>query len=193
MQQPIGVKKGTTINLIRDILKSEMNLADERIFYYNEDYVLPEDHGLWVIVAFNGSKLYANRNSTFIDEKTGNFMERQSVNTQEQITVHLMSFGLEALERQYEVPQALASIYAQNLQSAQAFKIAPIMNVIDASEQEGGRINYRFDWRVTVLSWQDKIKETEYYDGVITKLTVASGTPKNATVEFNPAVKPVGL
>jgi len=185
-----GIKKGTTINLIRQILMAEMNLPDERIFYYNQDYVLPTDDGLWVIVAFSGSKLYGNRSTTFTDEKTGDFMERQVVHTQEQITVHLMSYNLEALERQYEVPQALASIYAQNLQSQATFKIAPIMNVVDASEQEGGKINYRFDWRITVLSWQEKIKLVEYYDSIVTKLTVADGSTKNLTDQFDPAIKP---
>ena len=127
--------KGTTLSLIRNILKSEMNLQDERIWYYNQDYKIPDDKGLWVIVGYQGSKLYANRNSTGIDSK-GDFVERQNVNTQEQISVQLMSYNLEALERKEEVPQALASIYSQNLQRQLSFKIAPIMNVADASYLE---------------------------------------------------------
>ena len=61
-------KKGTSLELLRNIIKSEMDLPDERIFYYNQDYVLPEDKGLWVIIGFQGSKLYFNRSSTFIDK-----------------------------------------------------------------------------------------------------------------------------
>ena len=121
MVETVGTKKGTTIELIRDILKSEMNLPDERIYYYNQDYVLPDDDGLWVIVSYQASKVYANRNSNYIDGKTGSFNEAQNVNTQEQITVHLMSFNLDALKRKEEVLQALASMYSQNLQSSCAF------------------------------------------------------------------------
>lgn len=182
--------KGTTINLIRDILLNEMNLKPERIFYYNQDYDIPPDGGLWVIVAYQGSKPYANRNSTFTDSKTGDFMERQNLNTQEQIVVHLMSYGLEALERKEEVPMALASIYAQNLQSAQSFKIAPITPIVDRSEVEGGRINYRFDVMLTVLSWYEKIKVTEPYDTFETQLTVSDGSPKNFQVTFDPSKNP---
>lgn len=196
MSQTVGIKKGTTINLIRDILKSEMQIPDERIFFYNEDYVLPDDNGLWIIVAFSGSKPYSNRNSTFLDVKTldinGNptFMEKQNISVQELITVHMMSYNLDALERMYEVPQALVSLYAQNSQTDATFKIAPIMNVVDASEQEGGRINYRFDWRVTVLSWQEKIKPAQYYNTFKTQLTVSDGAPTNMTENFDPSVKP---
>ena len=181
--------KGTTLNLIKNIIKSEMDLPDERIFYYNQDYVLPEDKGLWVIVGFQGSKLYFNRSSTFTDEK-GNFSERQNVNTQEQISVQLMSFNLEALERKEEVPQALASIYSQNIQRQCGFKIAPIMNVADASYLEGPEITYRFDWMVTVLSWYEKVKLTEVMPGFLTEVTVADGSPIQQT--FDPSKKTIG-
>lgn len=182
--------KGTTLELIRNILIAEMDLKDDRIFYYNQDYILPADKGLWVIVGYQGSKLYANRNSTGVDSK-GNFVERQNVNTQEQITVQLMSFNLDALQRKEEVPQALASIYSQNLQRECAFKIAPIMNVVDASYIEGPEITYRFDWNITVLSWYEKIKETTPLPGYITELTVADGSPIQK--EFDPSLKPVGI
>lgn len=184
-----GIKKGTTIDLIRNIIMVDMPFPTERIFLYNEDYVLPPDNGLWIIVAYAGSKPYSNRSSTFTDEN-GNFMERQNVNTQEQIVINLMSFDLEALERKEEVLQALASLYSQNVQSQESFKIAPIMPIADRSEIEGGKINYRFDIMLTVLTWYEKIKSADYYDGIITKVTVADGALKNQTVEFNPAINP---
>lgn len=184
-----GIKKDTTIDLIRNIIMVDMPFPTERIFLYNEDYVLPPDNGMWIIVAYQGTKPYSNRNSTFIDEQ-GNFMERQNVNTQEQIIIHLMSFNLEALRRKEEVLQALASMYSQNLQSQESFKIAPIMPIMDRSEIEGGKINYRFDIMLTVLYWYEKIKSANSLPAILTKLTVADGDQNNQTVIFNPAINP---
>ena len=186
-----GIKKDTTIDLIRNIIMVDMPFPTERIFLYNEDYVLPEDNGLWIIVAYQGSKPYSNRNSNFIDEK-GNYMEAQNVNMQEQIIVHLMSFNIDALRRKEEVLQALASMYSQNLQSQESFKIAPIMPIADRSEIEGGKINYRFDIMLTVLTWYEKIKGAAYAPELLTQVTVADGDTAVQTEQFDPAVKPVG-
>jgi hypothetical protein len=146
-----------------------------------------------VIVGFSGGRPYANRNYTGTD-KSGNFVEKQSVNSLEQIMVHLMSYNLEAYQRRYDVPLAIASIYAQQKQSALAFRIGrnPI-GPVDASGQEGPEINYRFDWTLNVLVAAGKIKSADYLENFITELTVADDTSKDLQVTFDPSVKPVGL
>jgi hypothetical protein len=187
------IKDIDTMKRVREILKKEMHLKDDRIFYYNQDYVLPQDKGLWVVIGFAGARPYANRNSTGIN-KDGNFEERQNVNSLEQIMVHLMSYNLEAYERRYDVPLAIASIYAQQKQSEHGFRIArnPI-GPIDASAQEGPEINYRFDWTLNVLVAAGKIKSADFIEGDLIQVTVADGSQKNMQVTFDATKKPAGI
>lgn len=181
-------EKGTTIDLIRNIVMTEMIIPFNRIILYNQDWVLPPDDNLWAIVSFRGSKLYSNNNKTYIDDND-DFVEEQCITTQEQIAVTLMSYNLQALQRKEEVPMSLVSIYSQQVQNRESFKIAPIVSIVDLSDIEGGKINYRFDILITVLSWYTKTKKVLYYENFPTKITVNGGL-QDMTAQFNPAVRP---
>ncbi len=166
----------TSVDIIRDIIKTEMKLADDRVFIYNQKWNIPTDEGLFVVIEYRGSKTLSSRNTTKQDNQ-GNLLEYQDVNMQEQITVQLFSRDLSALQRKEEAIMALASIYAQQQQAALSFYIARIAVIEDLSDLEASAILYRFDIPVVVMSWYEKIKGTDYYNGFRVKVRVNDGQP----------------
>ncbi len=178
----------TTLGLLRDIVKQEMNLKDDRINIYNQKFDIPDDDGLQVFIEYKYSKPYANRNYAKIVD--GNYQEVQSLNTQEQIIVGVYSRNLDALNRKEEVVMALLSTYSQQTQEKNSFQIARIAPIQDLSFVEGAGILYRFDIAVTVLAWYEKVKTQVPYDSFDVTVRVNDGQP-DLTAEFEqPLVDP---
>jgi hypothetical protein len=155
----------TTLDLIRDIIATEMGLSDDRVIIYNQNFRIPAYDDLFVVIEYKGTpKVISNRNVFVPVEGDVSPTEEQNLNTQESIVVGLFSKNMEALQRKEEAVMALASIYSQQVQEANDFQIAKIAPIEDLSALEASALLYRFDIPVTVLAWYKKQKTADYYD-----------------------------
>ena len=154
-------EKQSSIALLREIIRSEMELEDEQIAIYNQNWILPKDDGLHLTVQFIGAQPFSNRN--WVDP-TG-AIEVQDVSMQEMYQIKIMSRSDVALFRKHEVLMAIASIYSQQIQEENSFKIAPISHgFTDVSEVEGvARLNV-YVLTIDVLAWYQKTKSADYYN-----------------------------
>lgn len=161
------------IEILRDIIVNQMALDGERVMFYNQKWDIPPDDGLFVEIEFRYAKPYSNRNQ--LQDIQGVTTEVADVNMQEHYTVRLFSKNLDALRRKEEVLMALASIYSQNQQEKNSFRIAPIMNIQDVSEVEASARLYRFDIDVVVLAWYTKKQAQTYYNTLNVEVIVDEG------------------
>lgn len=150
-----------TVLIIRDIIKTGMALAEDRIFIYNQDYKIPPDRGLFVVIQHNSSQPYSSIN-TF---DSVNNKEKLSVSLREEYTINIMSRNPDAMQRKEEIYLALNSDYARNQQGTYQFKLAWFgQRLINVSALEGGSILNRFVIDISALRSYDKNSDTLYYD-----------------------------
>lgn len=151
-----------SLEIIKNILCEEMNLAKTRVWAYNADVDLPKDSKLFVILHY-GERRPISNNVKYVSTDTG-LEEHQSMNVAEDVIISLLSRGVDARERAHEVHMAFRSTYSQQRQAKEHVHISLLGDVYDASFLEAtSRIN-RFDCRVRVFNSFDKIKTIDYYD-----------------------------
>lgn len=178
----------TSLDLLRDIVQQEMDLADDRIFIYAQPFTLPTDDRLFVNIEYKYSKVYSNRNLTPVN--SGNISEEQNINTQEFLTVQLFSRNFEALQRKEEAVMALRSVYAQQLQEKYSFKLSSTPQILDLTTLEESAMLYRFDIPVVFLSAYQKIKTIEWFNAFTTQVVVNDGEPTVIEQFTQPIVDP---
>jgi hypothetical protein len=182
----------TTIDQLMNILIEEITYIPNfnpklRIFIANQEYNIPKIKGAWIVLNQIGNKVYSNQNSTFIDT-FGNFNEEQDTLTQDVIVISIMSKNEDALRYKEGIAMALRSIYSQQQQEAQTFKIAQTMPLQNLSVLEGGSMMYRFDVTVNVLACYQLIKNQNFFDAFETQVVVNNGG--TIIEEFSPSVLP---
>jgi hypothetical protein len=152
-----------TPQIICDILQTCMTLESDQIWITNTRRSIPEDKRLYVVVGTMGFTPYGSTNR---HEFNGSVMqETLSSWVQETITVDILSYTTEAVERYWEVMASIKSSYSQNLQQTHCIKISEIPTTVnDASEAEGPALIYRIAITLQVLRKYDKIMDVEYYD-----------------------------
>lgn len=153
----------SSLDIIKQILDTEMQMPEGRVWAYNADIDLPKDKNLFIIL-FMTSRNPISNNSKFVSTSTG-MNEVQSMNVVEDIIISLVSQNTEARDRAYEVHLAMNSYFSQKLQAKNKIHISTIGDVYDASFLEAtSRLN-RFDCRIRVFKAYDKIKAlNDYYD-----------------------------
>ena len=151
-----------SLEIIKNILCEEMNLAKTRVWAYNSAVDLPKDNKLFVILHY-GERRPISNNVKYVATDTG-LEEHQSMNVAEDVIISLLSRGVDARERAHEVHMAFRSTYSQQRQAKEHVHISLLGDVYDASFLEAtSRIN-RFDCRVRVFNSFDKIKTIDYFD-----------------------------
>lgn len=152
---------GGPIDILRDILIREMELAKDRVVVYNQKLKIPEDEFLFVVVEYKFSKTLSNRSVVFT---SGSTSEIQDVNMQEFYTIGIFSSNLEALQRKEEVVMALGSQYSQQMQEKNSFQISRVNPIQDVTDLEPTALLYRFDIDIVVAAWYTKTKAADYYN-----------------------------
>ena len=190
MTVPNTITSPTTVDILRDIIKNQMNLVDSRINVYNTKFLIPSDQFLFVTIGYKMSTVYSSRNYT-VQLLGGDYTEYQEINTKESLYVDLFSRGLEALQRKEEAIQALYSIYSQQQQEANTFRIFRIAPIQDQSYLEGSAFLYRFEIPITVFRCYEKVLTPDYYSGFSGAVTVNDGQP-DMTESFSPSTLPEG-
>lgn len=151
--------------IIVDILMHELGIEENRIFIANQDFQIPDSEGLFISVGMSDCVTIANNNYALDNITTGGIDEIQEVYLRENITIDLFSKNIEARQRRWEIQAALKSIYAQQKQELEYFRIYRIPSgFVNSSEAEGGsRIN-RFTITIPCNTWYRKTKTADFYD-----------------------------
>lgn len=152
----------STLDVIKQILDEQMNMAIGRVFAYNSNVDLPKDSDLFIPLFYSERKPVAN-NSKMVTTATG-VEEHQSINMVEDVVISLMSRGTSARDRVQEVFLALNSYFSRNLQAKNKLHISSIGEAYDASFLEATSMFNRFDIKIRVFRSYDKINTVDYYN-----------------------------
>lgn len=150
------------LDVIKNILCTEMKIPIERVFAYNSNMDLPQDTGLFVILSY-GTRNPISNTVKYVETVNG-VEEHQALNVCEEVIISLLSQNTDARERINEVSLAFGSTYSRNMQMKEHIHISLLGSVTDASFLEAtSRIN-RFDCKIRVFKSYEKIKPVDYYD-----------------------------
>lgn len=151
-----------SLDILKTIICSEMQVPKTRVWAYNSNVDLPKDNKLFIVLHY-GARTPISNTVRYVETANG-VEEHQSMNVCEEIFISVLSQNTEARERAHEVLMALNSTFSRNLQAKEHVHIAILGDVYDASFLEAtSRIN-RFDVKTKVFTSYDKIKSVDYYD-----------------------------
>lgn len=151
------------LGLICDIIQSELGLADDQVFLWDQKFTLPNDSRLYVAVSVVSCKPFGNKVEHV--DIAGTFKEVQSTNFYAILGIDICSRSTSALYRKEEVIMAMRSDYAQSQQEVNSFKVATLpTGFVNLSNMEGPAIPYRFNISVPIQYAVSKIKGVPYFD-----------------------------
>lgn len=153
------------LGLVCDIIQKELDLADGRVYLYNQKIFEPKDAGVFVVVQVLKCKPFANTN--IVDGTGAGLDSIQSINMQALISIDIISRDLSALVRKEEVLMALNSNYSESQQELNSFSIGqlpPGAQFVNLSNIDGAAIPYRFNISVSLQYFVRKIKAVPYFD-----------------------------
>lgn len=149
-----------------------MGLNADQIWLRNQNKVIPDDDKLYIIVGIVSSVPFSN--ITEVVPVTVNsiplLQENQRTTIKEDIQIDVVSADIQAAQRAWEVIAACHSLYAQQIQDANSFKIfRNPTHFVDLSGIEGGSTVNRYSIMISVWSWYVKTKilpqtGDNYYD-----------------------------
>ncbi len=153
------------IIILRDIIKTQLSLTDQDIWLFNQDFKIPQTSGLFIILESLNKITFANNNRFVENETEDGINEVQTINITEEISIDLFSKNRDAQTRQNEVMMAFNSYYGREQQELYHFKIAKINQpFLNISQVEGAGMLNRFRLSVSVLSWEERIAATPFYN-----------------------------
>lgn len=175
-----------TLSLIREILLHELCIKPERIVIYNQKFIIPKSPGMMIYIEPKSAPIAIS--TRYLMDSSNN--EHQDSNWLEEISVEIYSRDIEALQRKEEVAMALYSIFSQQVQEKNSFKIFRNKRIIPINEIEGAARLYRFDIECRVQSWYTKTKVAEFFDSFNVNILDEGGDPP-IEIEFTiPATDP---
>ena len=145
--------------VIIDILKDRMTLADGQIWVRSQNRKIPADTKLYLIVGMISTQI--NSAQTYMEEQIIDGLTKQvevnRVQTLENIQIDILSRSNDAITRRWEIIAALKSIYAQQKQEANFFKICrESVSFLDTSSAEGSSQLNRFTLTIPCFVWYKK-------------------------------------
>lgn len=151
----------STLTLVCDILKTELGLASDQIWIYNQKINIPKDSRLYVIVSQVSAVQYAaGKKHSFAPALA---MTHQHV--QETIRIELISSGTLAIDKAQDVIGAFSSDYAEEKGNQVGFRIARIpSSVTDTSFLEVTQQLFRTTIELKILRAYTQSKTAKYYD-----------------------------
>jgi hypothetical protein len=156
---------GSYLQLFCDVLQQELfPNTTQRVWFWDQKVDEPTDDGMFIVCRVLNPKVFGNTNKVCSGDIGAQQVQSAYMNVQLQIDVK--SRSTEALDRLEEIVQALNSIYSQQQQEANAFKIFPVTNnIVDMSGLDGAAIPYRFVLSVKIQYTKTTIKRAApYYD-----------------------------
>jgi len=153
-----------SIKIMADIIKTEMELEDNRIMFHNQKWNLPNQNDIFVSLSYVSQFPYMNKRH-YEDRGVDGFFEVQTLNTRQTIGIDIFSRDNTARLRKEEILLALKSTYAQQQCEKYAVKIAELptsfndISVVEAA----ARLN-RYNISIIIFASFTKEKIVEYYD-----------------------------
>lgn len=133
---------GTALELVCDIIQTEMNLDNGRVYLWDQKINEPTDNGLWIAVSMPLCKPFGN-NISF--DGTSGLQSNQVVNVVANIDIDILSRGPSARDQKEFVIMALNSVYSEQQQEANGFQISRLTtSFINLSQIDGAAIPYRY-------------------------------------------------
>lgn len=166
-----------TLDLIRLIIIEELVIDDDRVSIYNQKFNIPKNSGLFVYIEPKSPPKIISSRNRMLDDGLGGANENQDSNWVEEISIGLYSKNLEAIQRKEEAAMSLHSIYSQQLQETNSFKIFRNVSIIPINEIEGTARLYRFDIECRVQAWYNKVKVAQFLDSHRVEVRVNDGQP----------------
>lgn len=156
-----------------DILKTQMNLANNQIWIRNQNYDIPDTDGLFIVVGMADSQVFSNVN-TPISTESGMSQEIQII-SRDNIQIDIFSRNTDAIFRRSEVLAALNSVYSQQKQEDNSFVIFRLpTSFTNTSSAEGGSNLNRFSIIISCHSWYTQITTlaapNDYYNEFSTEV-----------------------
>lgn len=147
------------IGLVCDIIQKELGLANGRVWIFDQKIFEPKDYGMFVVVQELGCKVFGNS----IKEYNG--VVSQCTNVQSILSIDAISRDTSAMYRKEEIIMALQSVYSEQQQELNSFKLAFIpFGFVNLSNIDGAAIPYRYNISVNLLYSAMKNKAVDYYD-----------------------------
>lgn len=159
--------------VILNILITQMGLANDQGWVRYENELIPPDNRLYIVVGMVDTQVISNTN-TPIPTYDG-MSELLQVVSRENIQIDLFSRTIEALQRRTEALAVLNSIYSQQQQENQQFKIFKVpTSFVNTSAAEGGSNINRFSIIISCHTWfrQEKMLQSpdDYYKDFTTRV-----------------------
>ncbi len=175
--------------IIVNIIKQEMLLANSRVWIRDENLLIPPDKDIFVIVGLMNATPMSN--TTYMETRGEGEesvqWEVSQYQQREDIQIDILSRSTAAKIRKWEIVAALQSFYAQQQQELNNFKIFRIpSSFVNASGAEGGSNINRYSITVACFVWYKKEKLLksplgDYYDDFNTRVddeeTIGTDTP----------------
>lgn len=153
---------GTPLELVCDIIQSQMGLSQGQVYLYNQKINIPTDSRLYVAVGVLSCKPFGNRPRY---TSGSGLTAVQSINMSAQLSIDILSRGPAARDQKEQVLLALSSPYAQSQMELNSFYIAPISSAfVNISEVEAAAIPYRFNISVGLQYFSTLNTATPYFD-----------------------------
>lgn len=154
----------TPLLLFCDILQHELELADGRVYIWDQKIMQPKDSGLYVAVSVPSCHPFAN--TTKPASTDAGLDAQQAVHMMAVVDIDIISRGPAARDRKEEVILALNSIYAQQQQEINGFYVGKLKSAIfnNISGVDGAAIPYRYRISVNMQYTVTKVKAVQYFD-----------------------------
>ena len=180
-----------TIDLLRTIILQYMSLEDERVNIWNQKFTYPTDDGLFIVLEYLASKVYANIPHNVFNSD-GSVSETNIINVQERISIGVFSRSLIAMQQKELVVQALYSNLSIQLQEANGFRIARIAPIQNLTMIEPTANMYRFEIPVIVLASYANTLPINSYIAYQTFVDASNGAATDMTDTFTqPTALPI--
>lgn len=151
------------LQVVADIIQTKMQLENGRVMLYNQQYDIPTDTDLMIIVGEEDSEVVAT--STTTQNKDGVYTETNDAIIRSTVTIDVLSAGDVAQERKHEVILALNSIYSQQMQEANTMRIFQVpVQFVNASEAEASQMLNRYSLKFNIMYKKQMSNAVEYYD-----------------------------
>ncbi len=151
------------LGLFAQILQSELGLASDHIYFWDQKIFQPKDSSLYLAISVERVKPFAN-----VNEFDGvNLISNQYLSVMATLGVDIISRSNEALYRKEEVLLALNSNYSRFQQNANSFLIGQLpagSDFINLSTIDGAAIPYRFRISVNIQYAYTKTQAVPYFD-----------------------------
>ena len=152
-----------SIKVLGDIIKTEMQLADDRIILYNQKWILPNKSDILIILGYVSLNIVAN--NTKYETVNNELVEKQSLCKNDILSIDIISRDDSARLRKEETLLALSSTYAQQQLEVEGMSIGLLPVAFnDISEVEGATRLNRYNVNIQMFSTIYKEKNVDEFN-----------------------------